>query len=81
MKWNNNDGKILITELSNLQFNSNTYPGNLYNYNPVLSVSSWFPTEIQQPTPIVLSKEWIIVPSKKYGVCRAPDRTNPAACG
>jgi hypothetical protein len=67
MKWNNNDGKILITELSNLQFNSKTYPGNLYNYNPVLSVSSWFPTEIDHPTPIMLPKEWIIIPSKKYG--------------
>lgn len=66
MKWDINSGNILITELSNLQFRSNTYLGKSYNYNPVIMLSSWLPTEIEETQSIILPEDWIIVRSKKY---------------
>lgn len=67
MKWNIKNGNILITKLSNLKFNSENYQGKIYNYNPVIMVSSWHPTEIHLSKAIRLPKEWTIVSSKKYG--------------
>lgn len=66
MKWNKQNGNILITELTDLKFKSVNYPEKTYNYNPVLMLSSWSPTKIDESKPIILSKEWTIVPSKKY---------------